>query len=382
VENPLRVSNPESHTCQNTRPRMSKRHPHHPKRKNLLTSPGTLTYVGPDIELQSLIKRVDYNEHFHSEELVKNLAACAPHKVSKLPHTTWIDVDGIHEPQVIGQLGELYRLHPLLLEDIMNTEQKPKIEYYDDGHVFITLKMLHLTPEHPLEITSEHVSFVLGPRYLLSFQEERTGDIFVPVIERLKASVGKTRRYGADYLLYALMDVVVDNYFLVLEKAGEVLEAMEEKVMDTEQDMSLNEIYALKRELTLFRRAVWPLREIIVLLLRDESTLITKETLPYLRDLHDHTMQAIDTSDSYRDILASLVDVHLSTLSNRMNSVMKTLTIFSAIFMPLTFIVGVYGMNFQYMPELTTRYGYFVVWGVMALVTIGLIIYFKWRKWM
>ncbi|GAB3166422.1 magnesium/cobalt transporter CorA [Telluribacter humicola] len=361
---------------------MSKRR-HRPNKKNLLTSPGTLTYVGPDVELKTQIKRVDYSERFHREEIVKSVAACTPDSHVKEPHVTWIDVDGIHESHVIGQLGQLFRLHPLLLEDIMNTEQKPKLEYYDDGgRLFMTLKMLHIEEEKPFCLNAEHVSFVLGERALISFQEERTGDIFVPVIDRLKASVGKTRRYGADYLLYALMDIIVDNYFLILEKMGEELDLMEEEVISGNQNLSLADLYSLKRELTLFRRVVWPLREIIVQLMRDDNPLITRDVSPYLRDLHDHIMQVIDTIDSYRELLASLVDVHLSTLSNRMNSVMKTLTIFSAIFMPLTFIVGVYGMNFEFMPELTTRYGYFVVWGIMIVVTIALIIYFKWRKWM
>ena len=360
---------------------MSKRRRPSP-RTNLLTSPGTLTYVGPEVELKTQIKRVEYNERFHREEVVKSVVACTPNHHAKDPHVTWIDVDGIHESQVIGQLGQLFRLHPLLLEDIMNTEQKPKLEYYDGGRLFLTLKMLHIEQEKPFCLNAEHVSFVLGERVLISFQEERTGDIFVPVIERLKASVGKTRRYGADYLLYALMDIIVDNYFLILERAGEELDKMEEEVISGTPNLSLPDLYSLKRELTLFRRAVWPLREIIVQLMRDDNSLITRDVTPYLRDLHDHIMQVIDTIDSYRELLASLVDVHLSTLSNRMNSVMKTLTIFSAIFMPLTFIVGVYGMNFEHMPELATRYGYYVVWGVMAVVTIGLIIYFKWRKWM
>jgi magnesium transporter len=351
-------------------------------RKNLLTSPGTLTYVGPEIELKTEIKRVDFNARFHREEVVRNIAACAPDQLNKDPYITWIDVDGIHESHVIGKLGQLFRLHPLLLEDVMNTEQKPKLEHYDGGNLFITLKMLHVEEEEPLCLNAEHVSFVLGNRYLLSFQEERTGDIFVPVIERLKASVGKTRRYGADYLLYALLDIIVDNYFLILEKIGDKLDQMEDQIINGSPKFSLPELYALKRELTLFRRLVWPLREIIAQLLRDDNPLITRDVTPYLRDLHDHSMQVIETIDSYRELLASLVDVHLSSLSNRMNSVMKTLTIFSAIFMPLTFIVGVYGMNFENMPELTTRYGYFVVWGIMILVTIVLVVYFRWRKWM
>ncbi|WAC09769.1 magnesium/cobalt transporter CorA [Dyadobacter pollutisoli] len=350
------------------------------KKRNLLTSPGTLTYIGPDIELKTKIRRIQFNDHLFRNEPVKSLSECRPAENGE-PVITWLDVDGIHETGLIEKLGKLYDLHPLLLEDIVNTEHKPKLEIYDDGYLFLTLKMLHVETESPICITSEHVSFVLGEKYLLSFQEELTDDIFTPVLNRLEASVGKTRRNGPDYLLFALMDVVVDNYFIVLEKLGDSLDYTEDQVIRGSEDLSLKELYALKRELTMARRQIWPLRDMINQLIREDNALIEKEAIPYYRDLYDHIMQVLDTIDSYRELLASLADVHLSTISNRMNSVMKTLTVFSAIFMPLTFIVGVYGMNFDYMPELKMRYGYFYVWGLMAVVTVGMIFYFKSKKW-
>ena len=350
------------------------------KRHNLLTSPGTLTYIGPDIELKTRIERISYSENTFSEHPVKSLGECLPTSDSD-GQVTWLDVDGIHETGLIEKIGGIYQLHPLLLEDVVNTEHKPKLEVYDTGHLFITLKMLHVESESPLEISSEHVSFVLGDRYLISFQEELTGDIFTPVLNRLKASVGKTRRNGADYLLFALMDVVVDNYFIVLEKLGDQLDMVEDQVIRGVQHLSLADIYALKRELTLVRRMIWPLRDIINQLIREDNPLVSRKIIPYYRDLYDHVMQVIDTIDSYRELLASLADVHLSTISNRMNSVMKTLTIFSAIFMPLTFIVGVYGMNFEYMPELQYKNGYYIIIGIMFLIVLGMIAYFKKIKW-
>lgn len=353
------------------------------KNKNLLTSPGTLTYVGPEIGLRTLIRCITYNRSFLKITTLNSISeAYIPTTDTENPVTCWLDVTGIHEADIISQIGSKYHLHPLLLEDVMNTNQKPKVEDYDDDKLFITLKMLHFDEADSPQITPEHVSFVLDKGLLIAFQEERKGNIFAPVSDRLSASVGKTRSYGVDYLLFALMDVVVDNYFVIIEKLGEQLEAQEDIVIAGYQARSLNDLYTLKRELTYVRRAIWPLRDMLSQLLRDDHPLITKEVLPYLRDLSDHVMQAIETIDSYRELVASLVDVHLSTLSNRMNEVMKTLTIFSAIFMPITFIVGVYGMNFHYMPELEARNGYYYTWGVMAAVTVGMLGYFRWKRWM
>ena len=352
------------------------------KRKNLLTSPGTLTYIGPEIGLKTKVRRIVYNEAVFRNDLVKSLQECTLDG-SEQQTVTWLDVDGIHDTTLIAKLGNLYKLHPLLLEDVVNTEHKPKLEIYDTGgYMFLTMKMLHVHVESPICISSEHVSFVLSDKYLLSFQEELMSDIFTPVLDRLQASVGKTRRNGPDYLLFALMDIVIDNYFIVLEKLGDSLDQIEDQVIKGDEDLSLKELYALKRELTTARRLIWPIRDMINQLIREDNPLISKESIPYFRDLYDHIMQVLDTIDSYRELVASLADVHLSTMSNRMNSVMKALTIFSAVFMPLTFIVGVYGMNFDYMPELRLQYGYFYVWGLMAVVTTALIFYFKSKKWM
>lgn len=355
------------------------------------TSPGTVTYVGREVEHATRVARIEYNtDHYHIDESGK-LSAC------RLPHAdtdfiTWLDVDGIHQPQVIETIGRQFGLHSLLLEDVVNTEQKPKLEFYDDRILFVTLKMLHCSRQVS-EVDAEHISFALGKNFLVSFQEERTSDIFTPVLERIKASAGKTRRNGADYLLYALMDVVVDRYFEVLEYIGNQLDKLEDQIVLEQTNDSparsgkagqrtLNELYNLKRELTYTRRVVWPLRDMIGSLIREENTLIQPGTIPYLRDLYDHVTQVIETIDAYRELIPGLMDVYLSAVSNRMNSVMKTLTIFSAIFMPLTFIAGIYGMNFENMPELRSPNGYYYTLGAMAAIFIGLIIYFRRRGWL
>jgi magnesium transporter len=360
---------------------MARRRRYRSAEKLLGTSPGTLTYVGEEIEHATKIKRIEYNEaEYHVDDSSKLSACRLPN--TETPFVNWLDVDGIHEPKVIAALGQQYHLHSLLLEDVMNTEQKPKIDLYDDTVVFVTLKMLHHSRQRQ-EIDSEHISLVLGKNYLISFQEERTKDIFDPVIERIKASSGKTRRNGSDYLLYSLMDLVVDHYFLITERVGEKMEELEDQIVqERANQQTLATLYTVKRELAFIRRVVSPLRDIVGTLLRGESDLINQNTMPFLRDLSDHVNQVIETLDSYRELVAGLMDVYYSIVSNRMNSVMKTLTIFSAIFMPLTFIVGVYGMNFDYMPELHTRHGYFVVWGVMIVTFVVMIIYFRRRGWM
>lgn len=359
---------------------MTKRRRYRSAEKTLGTSPGTLTYVGEEIEHKTRIKRIDFNAaEYHVDDRTRLSTCQLP--ADETPFVHWIDVDGIHEPNVVAALGQQYHLHPLLLEDVMNTEQKPKIELYDETVVFVTLKMLHHSRQRQ-EIETEHISLVLGKNYLISFQEERTTDIFEPVIERIKASSGKTRRNGADYLLYALMDVIIDHYLLITERIGEKMDELEEYIVQeraTQQTMTT--LYTLKRELAFIRRTVLPLRDILGTLIRGESDLIRHSTQPFLRDLADHANQVIETLDAYRELIAGLMEMYYSIVSNRMNSVMKTLTIFSAIFMPLTFIVGVYGMNFEHMPELQTRYGYYVVWGVMVATFVGMLIYFRRRGW-
>jgi magnesium transporter len=354
------------------------------------TSPGTVTYVGREVEHATRLARIEYNASDYRIDDSGRLSTCRLPN-TEADHITWLDVDGIHQSQVIETIGRQYGLHPLLLEDVVNTEQKPKLEIYDDRILFVTLKMLHCSDQLK-EIDSEHISFAMGKNFLVSFQEERTSDIFTPVLDRIKASAGKTRKNGVDYLLYSLMDVVVDRYFEVLDFIGGQLDALEDQIVleqaedrpradSAQRRQTLPGLYNLKRELTYVRRVVWPLRDMIGQLIREENPLVQPATLPYLRDLYDHITQVIETIDAYRELIPGLMDVYLSSASNRMNAVMKTLTIFSAIFMPLTFIVGVYGMNFDHMPELRNPNGYYYTWGAMATITVGLIIYFRRRGW-
>lgn len=340
------------------------------------TSPGTLTYTGDVVGIPSKVTLIEYNEQFERETTVKNMVECLAARPEE--QVIWLNVDGIHETAVIEDIGKHYELHSLLLEDVLNTLQKPKFEYFDNDVLFVTLKHLEYNPfSRTVEV--EHLSFALGDGWLISFQEERQRDIFEEVRNRIRASIGKTRRNGADYLLYCLLDTVVDNYFLVIEKLSEQLEELEESVISNAQSKHLNALYSLKREMTLVRKWVYPLRELLMSLIRDESELVSPKTHVYLRDVLDHTIQVIESIDSYRELIASLLDLYLSSVSNKMNSVMKVLTVFSAIFMPLTFIVGVYGMNFEFMPELHWEHGYSMVWGLMIAVSVGLLLYFKKR---
>lgn len=345
-------------------------------------SPGSLVYIGPEVSHNTQIKRLEFLEGSFVEKTIENLYEC---KKSTDSHCVdWLDVDGIHESFVIEAIGKQYQIHPLVLEDVMNTRQKPKIDFYDETYLFISLKMLHLKAltENNVAIIPEHVSLILGPDYLISFQEQSTGDIFEPVIERIKLSAGKTRKNGVDYLLFALLDLIIDHYLLILEKIDDKLDNLEGLILKEKRQDPISELYGLKRELTMMRKYVWPLRAMLNELILEDSPLIKPTNLPYFKDIYDHTNQVIDAIDAHRELLTNLMDIHYSTLSNKMNSVMKTLTIYSAIFMPLTFIVGIYGMNFDNMPELRLQNGYFYALGGMGLIVIGLLIYFQKRRWL
>jgi magnesium transporter len=290
---------------------------------------------------------------------------------------TWVNVEGIGRLELIKKLGDCYGIHPLVLEDIANTDQRPKAEEYDK-YLFVVLKMLV-----PVEggVSSEQVSLVLGEGWLLTFQEGLDGDPFTPVRQRLKNALGRVRSQKADFLAYSLMDVIVDNYFLVLEKVADSIELMEEELMRSPTPRTLAEIYRLKRELLFLHKAIWPLREVINSMIRRDSPLVKEPTVIYLRDLYDHTIQVIETVETLRDMLSGMLDIYLSSVSNRMNAVMKVLTIIATIFMPLTFIVGIYGMNFKHMPELESQWGYPAVWLLMVGVTVGMLLFFRRKRW-
>jgi len=339
--------------------------------------PGSLVHIGEKKAEASRITVMDYDEANFQEAEFPTIEECFLFKDK--PSVTWINVEGLHQVEIVQKLGDCYGFHPLVLEDILNTQQRPKVEDYGD-YLYIVLKMLH--NEKSPETVAEQISIILGRNYVISFQEGMEGDVFDPIRERIRNKKGRIRGMGADYLAYSLIDAIVDNYFVILEKMGERIEDIEEELVKVPTTETLQGIHQLKREMIFLRKAVWPLREVINTTGKGESPLIKDSTRLYLRDVYDHTIQVIDTIESGRDMLSGMLDIYLSSLSNRMNEIMKFLTIIGTIFIPLTFIVGVYGMNFEFMPELKWRWGYFLLLGVMSVIGIGMILYFKKKQWL
>jgi len=345
------------------------------KKKGL--PPGTLIHVGEKMAEEVKITVIEYDEKNFQEKEIKGIEECFIFK--EKPVVTWINIEGIHQIENIQKLGDCHDFHPLVMEDILNTDQRPKMEDYKD-YLYIVLKMLH--NEKSPEVIAEQISLILGKNFVISFQEGIKGDVFNPVRERIRSGKGRIRRMGADYLAYALIDAVVDNYFVILEKMGEEIEYLEEELVKNPTTQTLHKIHRLKREMIFLRKAVWPLREVISALERGESTLIGDAIKIYLRDVYDHTIQVIDTIETSRDMLSGMLDIYLSSISNRLNEIMKFLTIVGTIFIPLTFIAGVYGMNFEYMPELKWRWGYFALLTLMSGIGITMLFYFKKKKWL
>lgn len=339
--------------------------------------PGTLVHVG-ERKLESVrITVIDYDENSFQEKQVSRIEDCFAFKTT--PTVTWINIDGLHDVEVIEKIGKQYGLHPLILEDILHVGQRPKFEDLE-SYIFVVLMMLRYDDENQTAV-SEQVSLILGPNFVISFQES-IGDVFEQIRDRIRNAKGKIRKMGADYLMYALLDAIVDGYFSILEKIGDRIETMEEELINDPSQRTLHQIHNLKREMIFLRRSVWPLRESISGLERSESALIKETTGLYLRDVYDHTIQVIDTVESFRDTISGMLDIYLSSISNRMNAVMKVLTIIATIFIPLTFVAGIYGMNFEHMPELKWRWGYAAVWLVMLAITAAMLVYFKRKKWL
>jgi magnesium transporter len=339
--------------------------------------PGTLVHIGEQKAERVKITVIDYDEGRLQEEEIGTVEECFPFKDK--PTVTWINVDGIHQVEILELLGDCFGLHPLVLEDILNTDQRPKMEDLSE-YLFVVLKTFSYNDQSD-EVEPEQISLILGPSFVMSFQE-REGDVFNPIRERIRTGKGRIRRMGADYLAYALLDLVVDNYFTVLEQVGEKVEFLEEELVTNPTPETLQTIHNLKREMIFLRKSVWPLREVIGALERGESSLIEESTGIYLRDVYDHTIQVIDTIETFRDMISGMLDIYLSSVSNRMNEVMKVLTIIATIFIPLTLVAGIYGMNFQYMPELGWRWGYPVVWLAMLVIGALMLVYFRRKKWL
>lgn len=338
--------------------------------------PGTLIHIGERKEEETKIKIIDYDENNFQEKEVKTVEECFPFKETST--VTWINIDGIHHVDVIEKIGNHFDLHPLILEDILHTDQRPKLEDFGQ-YMYIVFKMLYFD-ETETEIKAEQVSLILAPKLVISFQE-MVGDTFNPVRERIRNSKGRIRKMGSDYLAYALIDAVVDSYFSILENFGEKIDFIEEELVTVPTPQTLQTIHDLKREIIFLRKSVWPLREVINNLERGDSPLIQKSTGIYLKDVYDHTIQIIDTIETYKEMLSGMLDIYLSSVSNKMNEVMKVLTIIATVFIPLTLIVGIYGMNFKYMPELEWKWSYPIVWVIMISIGTFMYFYFKRMKW-
>jgi len=336
-----------------------------------------LIHIGEKKAENVRINILDYDENQFEEKEARTIEECFPFKDK--PTVTWINIDGLHQIDVIEKIGKNFDFHPLLLEDILNTEQRPKIEDFET-HIYIVLKMLYYE-DNTNEIISEQFSIIFGKNFVISFQEKE-GDIFNPIRERIRTSKGRIRKMGADYLAYSLIDAIVDSYFIILEKLGENIEDVEETMLANPTPETLHDIHRLKRKMISLRKSVWPLREVVSALERSDSSLIQEPTRIYLKDVYDHTIQVIDTIETFRDMLSGMLDVYLSSISNKMNEIMKVLTIIATIFIPLTFIVGVYGMNFEQMPELKWQWGYPVIWFIMLAIGISMVFYFRKKKWL
>ena len=345
--------------------------------KKIGLSPGSLVHIGEQKVEEVNLSLIKYNQDKVNFDKVEEISQL--NQFIKKDVVNWLNVSGLHQPEIIEQIGDQFGIHSLVLEDIMNTEQRPKVEVYDD-YIFIVVKMMRYDEQNE-ELDVEQLSIILGENYVITFQEKE-GDVFDRLRENMKKGKGRLRKKGADYLAYALVDAVVDHYFLVLEQFGDEIEVMEDRVFVDPDPEMVSEIQRMKGDMIYIRKAVWPLRESISLLMRDETPFISSDSQIFLRDLYDHTIQVIDTVETFREMVSSLLDVYLSSISNRMNEVMKVLTIIATIFIPLTFIAGIYGMNFEHMPELKMSWAYPAIWVVFVIVSIVMVIYFRRKKWL
>ncbi|MFL1895387.1 magnesium/cobalt transporter CorA [Aquimarina sp. 2-A2] len=357
------------------------RKPKHKKRKKKVTHlnqiPGALVYTGEKESQDVVVEVINYNANFYGRKDSKTVEDAFDFKGTE--HISWINVNGLSAINEIEKLGQHYDLHPLILEDIVSTQQRPKIDEYSN-YLFIVFKMLYFNEDN--EFVAEHMSLVLGEDFVLTFQEA-DGDVFDSLRDRIANAKGRIRSAGADYLMFAILDAVVDNYFVIIDTMGDKIEVLEDTLFSqTTNDGLTYEIQDLKKEILKIRRSVFPLREVIHRIESLDTPLIEDKTQNYLRDLYDHIIQVSENIDIYREMIWGLMDMYMTTISNRMNEVMKVLTIMASIFIPLTFMAGIYGMNFDYIPELKLKYGYFYLWGAMILVFIGLLYYFKRKKWL
>lgn len=338
--------------------------------------PGELVFVGDQKVRKTTVRVIDYDHDNLSEQEIEDIKDGLSFKETET--VTWININGLHDLDLIREIGSGFRLHDLVMEDIVNTSQRPKMEEYDD-FIFFVMKMMRYD-EAEGEVHSEQLSMILGKSYLLTFQE-RPGDVFEPVRNRIRKQKGRVRKVGIDYLAYALLDTVIDNYMVIIERLGEQIEELEEDILGNAGKGVVAKINNYKREMNFVRKAVRPAREFIDQLSRLDSDLIHNETRPFLKDLLDLANKATDVIDTYRDMLSDHLNIYNTGVGNQLNEIMKVLTIFSVIFIPLTFIAGIYGTNFDNVPELHFQYSYFIMWGGFLVITLGMLLLFKKRGW-
>ncbi len=340
--------------------------------------PGTVVYAGDRPSVPTRITVMDYDANTFKEQMLDNIEEAFACKTSQT--TTWINIDGLSDTGIVEKIGRNFDLHPLVLEDIVVPSQRPKLEDYDD-YLYIVVRMFRYDHAHN-EVLSEQISMILRNNCLITFQET-VGDVFDNVRDRLRGNKGRARKMGVDYLAYCLIDAIVDNYFSVLDTYSEKVERLEDDLLSSPEPHTLSKIHEFKRELTLLRKNVWPMRELTAALQRTDSQLFQESTKIYLRDVYDHTIQIIDTIESLRDIVASLLEIYLSSLNTKMNAQMKMLSLIATIFMPLSFFAGVYGMNFEHFPELHSKWTYpYGFWGLIVTVASTMVVIFKRQRWL
>jgi magnesium transporter len=348
-------------------------HFHRLSSKKMGLPPGSLIHLGERKTEEVELTVLQYDETRFEE---KDISAIEDLK--RLPDqggVTWIHVKGLHQPEIVETIGRYYGIHPLILEDVLNTGQRPKIESYEEC-LFAVLKNFRADEE----ILIEQISIILSENLVISFQESDE-DIFQSVQKQLRNKTGRIRKSGGDYLAYALIDKIIDQYFTLLEAIQEEIEGLEDRLINGPTEKTLEDIYQLKREILFIRRTVLPLGDLTYKLKKDETPFIHESTRVYLRDLHDHVIRITDTIETFREMTENLMTIYHSIMSNRMNEVIKVLTIISTTFIPLSFIAGIYGMNFKYMPELEFKWGYPLFWFLIVCITVCLIIYFKKKRW-
>jgi len=338
-------------------------------------SPGSLIHIGQTYTEKARINFIYYNEaDFEAKEV--SFLSDLPLAEDR-PGIIWVNIDGLQDTKLLEDIGNHFRLHPLVLEDVLNTDQRPKMEDYGD-YLYIVLRNFNI--QSIGDLSSEQVSIILGKNFVLSFREKQS-NIFAAIEGRLRSSKGRIRKAGADYLTHAIIDNIVDNYFIVLENIEEKIESLEDILVKRPPSSTISSIHNLKRELILLRKSLWPLREAVSALGRSDTPLISKTTSVYFKDIFDHVIGIIDSIETFREMLSGLLDIYLSFVSNKLNEIMKVLAIIATIFMPLTFLAGIYGMNFKFMPELNWHGGYFAVLGIMLLIAVLMICYFKKKRW-